>query len=88
MLDILLDYKYIGGRAVLKSLQDLPSPKCFITEGDLLKPSHICIPQSISPPVSIVMHDVTTASKMPGVHFSLAGNSSVHVEHMVQKGLD
>jgi hypothetical protein len=29
-----------------------------------------------------------TASKMFGVHFSPAGNSSTHVEHMVQKGLD
>jgi hypothetical protein len=83
-----LNYKYIGGRAVLKSLQDLPAPKCFITEGDLLKPSHICIPQPLGPPVPIVTHDVTTASKMLGIHFPPAGNSAVHVEHMVQKGLD
>jgi ribonuclease HI len=83
-----LDYKYVKGRAVLKSLQDLPTPNCFIPDGDLLQPSHISIPQPLGPPVPIVTHDVSTASKMLGVHFSPAGNSAVHVEHMVQKGLD
>jgi hypothetical protein len=34
------------------------------------------------------MHDIATASKMLGVHFSPVGNFDTHVEHMVQKGLD
>ena len=83
-----LDYKFIHGRAVLKPLQDLPEPQCYIPEGDVLLPSHIYIPQPLGPPVPIVIHNVTTMSKMLGVHFSPAGNYSVHVEQMVQKGLD
>jgi hypothetical protein len=34
------------------------------------------------------MHSMSVASKMLGVHFSLAGNLGTHVDHMVQKGLD
>jgi hypothetical protein len=83
-----LDYKFVQGRAVLKSLQDLPAPWRYITEGEQLFPSHITIPQPAGPDVSIVMHNVTTASKMLGIHFSPAGKSSTHVEHMVQRGLD
>jgi hypothetical protein len=51
-------------------------------------PSHITIPQPTGPDLPIITHKVTTASKMLGVHFSLARNSATHVEHMVQKGLD
>jgi hypothetical protein len=83
-----LDYKFVCGRAVLKSLQDLPVPWCCITEGEHLLPSHITIPQPADPEVSIVMHNVMTASKTLGVHFSPTGNPSMHVEHMVQRGLD
>ncbi len=50
--------------------------------------SHITIPQPTGPNLPIITHEVTTASKMLGVHFSLAGNSATHVENMVQKGLD
>ena len=50
--------------------------------------SNYWIPQSDGPDAPIVTHEVTTASKMLGVHFSPAGNSSTHVGHMVQKGLD
>jgi hypothetical protein len=56
-------------------------------EGQMI-PSHISIPQPEGPDIPIITHDVHTASKMLGVHFSPAGNSSVHVENMVQKGLD
>ncbi len=83
-----LDYKFVQGRAVLKSLQDLPAPWCYITEGEHLLPLHITIPQPAGLEISIVTYDVMTASKMLGVHFSPAGNSSTHVEHMVQRGLD
>ncbi len=51
-------------------------------------PSHITIPQPEGPDLPIITHDVCTASKMLGVHFSLAGNSNTHIENMVQKGLD
>ncbi len=83
-----LDYKFDGGRASLKSLAELPAPTSYITDGDILRPSHVSIPQPLGPPVPIVTHDVTTASKMLRVHFSPSGNSAVHVDHMVQKGLD
>ena len=54
----------------------------------MVYPSHIRIPQPEGPDAPIVTHEVTTASKMLGVHFSPAGNSSSHVDNMVQKGLD
>jgi hypothetical protein len=38
--------------------------------------------------IPIITHDIRTASKMMRVHFSPAGNSSVHMEHIIQKGLD
>ncbi len=51
-------------------------------------PSHISIPQPEGPDVPIETHNSTTALKMLGIHFLPAGNSSTHVEHMVQKGMD
>jgi hypothetical protein len=48
----------------------------------------ISIPQPEGPDIPIITHNVYTASKMLGVHFSPAGNLSFHVENMVQKGLD
>jgi hypothetical protein len=51
-------------------------------------PSHITIPQPVSPDLSIATHDVTMATKMLIVHFSPTRNSATHVEHMIQKGLD
>jgi hypothetical protein len=51
-------------------------------------PSHICIPQPTGPDAYIETHDVTTVSKMLGVHFSPAGNSTTHIDHMVEKSLD
>ena len=72
----------------MKSLQDFPAPWCYITKGESMLPLHVTIPQLVSPAVSIITHDVTTASKMQGVYFSLAENSATHVEHMVQKRLE
>ncbi len=83
-----LDYKYKNGRAQMKSLHDLSAPVQYISEGGELFPSHISIPQPVGPDAPIIMHNIATASKMLGVHFSLAGNSITHMEHMVQKGLD
>ena len=54
----------------------------------MVYPSHIRIPQPEGPDALIVTHEVTTASKLLGVHFSRVGNSLTHVDHMVQKGLD
>jgi hypothetical protein len=83
-----LDYKFVRGRARMKSLQDLLEPTCFIKhEGELL-PSHISILQPDETNAPIVTHDVMTASKMLGFEFSPAGNSLTHVEGMVMKGLD
>jgi hypothetical protein len=83
-----LDYKYTNGRAQMKSVHDLPAPSQYILKDGELFPSYISIPQPVVPDAPIIMHDVSTASKMLGVHFSPAGNSGTHVEHMVQKGLD
>ncbi len=84
----ILDYKFVGKQARMKTLRNLPAPARYITIGNTLCPSHITIPQPAGPDVPISTHDVTTASKMLGVHFSPAGNSLTHVVHMVQKGLD
>jgi hypothetical protein len=83
-----LDYKYVCGRACMKSPGDLPVPQCYIPKGDEMLPSHVTIPQPTGSDLPIITHEVTTASKMLGVHFSLAGNSATHVENMIQKGLD
>jgi hypothetical protein len=83
-----LDYKFVNGQAWMKLLLDLPPPQEWITEAGRTYPSHISIPQPVGPDVPIETHDVLTASKMLGVHFSPAGNSITHVNHMVEKGLD
>jgi hypothetical protein len=49
---------------------------------------HISILQPVGLDIPIETHDVLTASKMLGVHFSPAGNSITHVNHMVEKGLN
>jgi hypothetical protein len=72
----------------MKSLQDLPEPTRLIDHKGKLFPSHISIPQPDGTKAYIVTHDVTTASKVLGVHFTPAGNSTAHVESCVQKGLD
>jgi hypothetical protein len=83
-----MDYKFICGRAKMKSLHDPPEPTQYISEGGSLFPSHITIPQPVRPDAPIITHDVTTASKVLGVDFSPAGNSTMHMERMVQKFLD
>jgi hypothetical protein len=83
-----MDYKNIKGWFRLKRLDELAAPRIYIMEEGQMIPSHISIPQPEGPDIPIITHDVYTASKMLGVHFSPAGNSSVHVENMVQKGLD
>ncbi len=83
-----LDYINVGGRFRLKRLDELAALRLYIMEEGQMIPSHISIPQPDNPDIPIITHDVHTASKMLGVHFSPAGNSSVHVENMVQKGLD
>ncbi len=65
-----LSYKYVWGRAKLKSLRDLPKPLLWIVVDGRHLPSHITIPQPQGPDFPIVTHNVLTASKMLGVHFS------------------
>jgi hypothetical protein len=83
-----LDYKFVHGRARMKSLQDLPKLARFIEHKGNLLPAHVCIPQPNGEDACIVTHNVTTAAKVLGVHFTVAGNSFAHVERGVQKGLD
>ncbi len=83
-----LSFKYVRGRAKLKSLRDLPGPLSWIADDGRLLLSHITKPQPQGPDVPIVTHDVSTASKMLGVHFSPSGQSTTHISQMVQRGLD
>ncbi len=83
-----MDYKFVQGRAEMKSLQDLPEPTRLIEHKGQLLPSHISIPQPDGTKAYIVTHDVATASKVLGVHFTPEGNSTAHVESCVQKGLN
>jgi hypothetical protein len=83
-----LDYKFVCGRAKMISLHKLPPPRVYVTDNGRTYPLQISIPQPNSLDVPIETHDVTTASKMLGIQFSLAGNSSTHVEHIIQKGVD
>jgi hypothetical protein len=82
------DYKFVRGQAQMKSLQDLPEPTRLIEHEGSFLPSHISIPQPDGTNAYIVTHDVTTASKVLGIHFNPAGNSIAHVESCVQQGLD
>jgi hypothetical protein len=78
-----LDYKFIRICTRMKSLQDFLAPRLYISKGDTMYPAHIIIPQPDGMEMPIIIHDVTTASKMPGVPFSPAGDSPTHVKHMV-----
>ncbi len=64
-----LDYKFVRGMAVMKSLQEFPTPWCYIAKGENMLLLHINIPQPVGPTISIIAHDVTTASKMLGINF-------------------
>jgi hypothetical protein len=83
-----MDYIYVRGQARLKSLQELPPPRVYVTDNGSTYFSHICIPQPDGLNALLKMHNMSIASKMLGVHFSPAGNLGTHVDHMVQKGLD
>jgi hypothetical protein len=48
----------------MKSLQDLPAPRLYISKGDTMYPAHIIIPQLDGTELAIITHDVTTASKI------------------------
>jgi hypothetical protein len=70
-----IDYIYARGRARLKTPQELPPPRAYMTEDCQMYPSHICIPQPDSANAPIKTQDMSIPSKMLGVHFSPAGNS-------------
>jgi hypothetical protein len=76
------------GRVQIKLLGNLPALKCYSAEDGMMLPSHISIPQPEGPDLPIISHDIHTASKMLGVHFSPAGNLMTQVGNMVQIGLD
>jgi hypothetical protein len=83
-----MNYIYVHGQARLKTLQELPPPRVYVTDDGRTYPSHICIPQPDGPNAPIKTHNMFVASKMLGVHISPVGNLGTHVDHMVQKGLD
>jgi hypothetical protein len=83
-----MNYIFICGQTRLKTLQELPPPRAYLTDDGNTYLSHICIPQPDSPNAPIKMHNMSLASKMLGTHLSPAGNLGTHVSHMVRKGLD
>ena len=85
----LLSYKFVRGRARLKSLADLPSAQAeVLTKEGKVAPAHITVPQPDGTKAYIQTHEVTDASKMLGLYFAPCGNSTTHIEKMRQKGLD
>lgn len=88
-----LCYRFINGRARLKSLRQLPEPtdEVLVKNKDgssYLAPSHITIPQPDGSSVPIATHDVSHASKMLGVHFAPIGDGTTHVKALCAKGSD
>ena len=85
----LLSYKFVRGRARLKSLADLPlvQAEVLTKEGERV-PAHITVPQLDGTKAFIQTHEVTDASKMLGLHFAPCGNLTAHIEKMRQKGLE
>jgi len=85
----LMAYKFVKGRAKLKSLKDLPPAKAEVIGKDgSIAPAHVSIPQPDGSTAWIQTFEVTEASKMLGLHFAPCGNSKTHIEKMRQKGLD
>jgi hypothetical protein len=72
----------------MKLLANLLEPVSYISDGGELLSLHIHILQPEGMAVGIVTHDVATASKILGVHFSPACNLATHIKYMVQKGLE
>jgi hypothetical protein len=66
----------------------LPEPASWISDSGKLLPGHINIPQPYGPDVPIMIHNDSTASKMLGVHFPPLGQSTAHMDQMVQRVLD
>ena len=85
----LLDYAFPNGRARLKSLKQLPEAE-FKAEvkGKGLQPAHITVPQPDGSNAPIHTVDVFEPTKMLGIFFAPAGDSTEHVEEMCQKGHD
>ena len=82
-------YKFVRGRAKLKSLRDLPTASSTLTlDSGKEAPAHIVILQPDSSSCPIQTLDVSEASKMLGIHFVLKGDSTTHIENMHQKGID
>jgi hypothetical protein len=79
---------FVCGHAKMKSLHNLPPPWVYVMDKGCIYPLHISIPQPDGLDAPIETQNATTASKMLGVHFSPVGKFSMHVEHMVQKGMD
>jgi hypothetical protein len=49
-----LDYKFVHGRAHMKSLHKLPAPQCYTSKDDLMLPYHTTIPQPVGPDLPIL----------------------------------
>jgi hypothetical protein len=66
-------YKFVCGRAKMKSLHDLSPPREYVTDDVRIYPSHISIPQPEGPDVPIEKHNATTALKMLGICITSQG---------------
>jgi len=85
----LLDYSFNNGRAKLSTLKNLPEPEFAVEVKDKgLQPAHITVPQPDGSSAPIPTVDVTESTEMLGIFFAPTGDSTVHIEHMCQKGQD
>ena len=83
----ILCYRFVRGRAKLMNLTHLPEPTDEVLMKDgTVAPSHLTVPQPDGSLAPIPTLDVTESSKMLGVHFSPAGDSTSHIVNMREKG--
>jgi len=83
-----LSYKFVNGRARLKSLEDLPPATSVVTLKDgTSAPSHISITQTDGTPVPIQTHDVSEPSRMLGVHYAPIGDGSKYIANITELDL-
>ena len=83
-----MTYKFTGGKAHLKKIKDLPTPRSLIGPDGTGESatSHISISQPDGSRVAVPTLEVDAPSNMLGVYFCPAGNGKTHVTSMTAKG--
>ena len=82
-------WRFVRGQPRLKRIDELPYPCAQVEQKDgTMAPAHLMISQPDGPALPIATPDVSTASKILGVHFAPVGDGTTHVEAMRGKGMD